>query len=79
MVDSEALVAGDYWADWLGSDCPALLVVGNKQPCVDPALAEQLCVERSNAALVTLDTDHFVHKGDPAGFAAAVRDFLRSR
>ncbi|MFE7796785.1 hypothetical protein [Nocardia sp. NPDC057440] len=46
---------------------------------MDPELAEEMCVKRSNAALVTPDADHFVHKGDRAGFAAAVRDFLQSR
>jgi pimeloyl-ACP methyl ester carboxylesterase len=79
MVDSEALVTGDYWADWVGSECPALLVVGSRQPCVDPALAQEMVGKRSNTALVTLDTDHFAHQGDPAGFAAAVRDFLQSQ
>ena len=33
---------------------------------------------RPNARLVELDADHFVHDADPAGFAEAVRGFLRS-
>ncbi|WP_067699702.1 alpha/beta fold hydrolase [Nocardia jejuensis] len=73
MVDSEALVGGDHWADWLGSSCPALLVVGNQVPSVDPGLAREMATRRPNTTVVTLDTDHFAHKGDPAGFAAAVR------
>ncbi|MFF2554947.1 alpha/beta fold hydrolase [Nocardia sp. NPDC058058] len=77
MVDSEALVSGDYWADWLGSQCPALLITGNKAPCVDPVLAREMIDKRADAELVVLDTDHFAHKGDPAGFAAAVREFLQ--
>ncbi|WP_406234394.1 alpha/beta fold hydrolase [Nocardia sp. NBC_01009] len=79
MVDSENLVTGDYWADWLGSTCPALLIVGNKRPCVDPALAQAMVTKGANTTLVTLDTDHFAHKGDPAGFAAAVRNFLQAQ
>jgi pimeloyl-ACP methyl ester carboxylesterase len=77
MVDSEAQVTGDHWADWLGSACPALLIAGSRQPCVDPGLAAEMIARRPNSTLVTLDTDHFVHKGDPIGFAKAVREFLR--
>ncbi|MEV6771896.1 alpha/beta hydrolase [Nocardia sp. NPDC051030] len=76
MVDSEAQVSGDHWADWLGSDCPALLVIGNQRPCVDPVLAQEMSAKRPGTTLVTLDTDHFAHKGDPIAFAKAVRVFL---
>jgi hypothetical protein len=46
---------------------------------MDQALANEMVAKRPNATLVTLGTDHFVHKADPAGFAKTVRDFLESR
>jgi pimeloyl-ACP methyl ester carboxylesterase len=76
MVDSESQVTGDHWADWLGSECPALPTAGSVPPCMDQALANEMVAKRPNA---TLGTDHFVHKADPAGFAKTVRDFLESR
>ena len=75
-VDSEELVHGDHWAEWLATDCPALLVAGNRPPCLDGDLAKAMVERRPNTQLVVLDTDHFAHDGDPAGFGRAVREFL---
>lgn len=77
-VDSETQVHGDHWADWLGSSCPALLISGNQMPCLAPELATAMAERRPGTRLVTLDADHFVHDRDPAGFGAAVREFLDS-
>ncbi|KQV20004.1 MULTISPECIES: alpha/beta fold hydrolase [unclassified Kitasatospora] len=77
-VSSEEQVRGDHWADWLGSNCPALLVRGSKFPCLSEEQASAMADRRPDTRLVTLETDHFVHDADPAGFAAAVREFLRS-
>ncbi|MBB4946166.1 pimeloyl-ACP methyl ester carboxylesterase [Kitasatospora gansuensis] len=77
-VRSEEQVRGDHWADWLGSDCPALLVRGNRFPCLSEEQATAMAERRPGTRLVTLETDHFVHEGDPAGFTAAVREFLRA-
>ncbi|WP_349632397.1 alpha/beta fold hydrolase [Streptomyces lydicamycinicus] len=38
--------------------------------------AAQMVTRRPGTHLVELETDHFVYANDPAGFAAAVRDFL---
>ena len=75
-VDSEELVRGDHWAEWLASDCPALVVAGNRPPCLDGDLAKAMVERRANTQLVVLDADHFAHDGDPAGFGRAVREFL---
>ncbi|MER5865242.1 alpha/beta hydrolase [Kitasatospora sp. NPDC002040] len=77
-VSSEEQVHGDHWADWLGSSCPALLVAGNRFPCLPAESATAMAGRRPGTRLVTLDGDHFVHAADPAGFAAAVRAFLAS-
>ncbi|WP_405365264.1 alpha/beta fold hydrolase [Kitasatospora sp. NBC_00039] len=75
-VDSETLVHGDHWAEWLATDCPALLVAGSRMPCLDADLAKAMADRRPRTRLVFLDTDHFAHDGDPAGFGTAVREFL---
>ncbi|MEV8630644.1 alpha/beta hydrolase [Streptosporangium sp. NPDC051023] len=77
MVDSEDLVHGDHWADWLASTCPALLIRAAKG--VVPAEQAQAMIDRRpGTRLVELDTDHFVYTADPVGFAGAVREFLAS-
>ncbi|MFB9368239.1 alpha/beta fold hydrolase [Kitasatospora albolonga] len=75
-VRSEGLVHGDHWADWLGSSCPALLVSGNRMPCLPTDLATAMTERRPHTELVTLDADHFVHAAAPAAFTDAVRAFL---
>lgn len=74
--DSEDQVHGDHWADWTGSTCPALLVRGAKGGVLPTEQAAQMVTRRPGTHLVELETDHFVYANDPAGFAAAVRDFL---
>lgn len=78
MVLSEEQNKGDYWDDWLASDCPTLLVRGTRSQVLDSEQARAMVERRPNTRLVELDTDHFVHDAAPAGFADAVRMFLRS-
>jgi pimeloyl-ACP methyl ester carboxylesterase len=77
MVNSEASNWGDHWADWLATDCPALLVVGRDSP-VTRDQAHAMTEKRPNTRLVELNGDHFVHAHDPAAFITAVRVFLSS-
>ncbi|MEV5612464.1 alpha/beta hydrolase [Streptomyces sp. NPDC052225] len=75
IYDSEERVHGDHWADWTAVTCPALLVRGTKG--VLPAEQARQMVDRCpGTRLAELETDHFVHAADPAGFADAVRGFL---
>ncbi|WP_433246184.1 alpha/beta fold hydrolase [Streptosporangium sp. CA-135522] len=77
IVDSEDLVHGDHWSDWLAGTCPALLVRGTEG--VIPAEQAQAMIERRpNTHFAELATDHFVYAADPEGFAKVVREFLRS-
>ena len=76
MIVSEELSEGDHWADWLASDCPALLVYGARSQVVSEALAREMLARRLSARAVRLDADHFVHATRPQEFAAAVRSFL---
>ncbi|MFD7711776.1 alpha/beta fold hydrolase [Streptomyces sp. NPDC059786] len=76
IFDSEEQVHGDHWADWTGSDCPALLIRGTKGGVLPAEQAEQMVAGRPGTRLAELETDHFVYANDPAGFADAVRGFL---
>ncbi|MET9295109.1 alpha/beta hydrolase [Streptomyces sp. NPDC003077] len=76
MVASDEAVHGDYWADWLGSTCPALLVHGLRSQVLATEMAREMAARRPRTRLVELDTDHFIPQHDPKGFAAAVREFL---
>jgi pimeloyl-ACP methyl ester carboxylesterase len=77
MVLSETRNWGDHWADWLGSDRPALLLVGKESP-ITAGQARPMADKRPNTRLVELNGDHFPHRQDSAAFTAAIRDFLGS-
>ena len=75
MVASERANQGDHWADWLATDCPALLLLGRESP-LTAGQGEQMAARRPNTQLVTLAADHFLHVQDPDHFHAAIREFL---
>jgi pimeloyl-ACP methyl ester carboxylesterase len=77
MVDSERANWGDYWADWLATDCPALLLAGKDSP-ITKGQAREMAARRPQTRLVELNGDHFVHVQDQAGFISAIQDFLGS-
>ena len=77
MVASERANWGDYWADWLATDCPALLIAGENSP-ITRGQAQAMAGRRPHTRLAELHGDHFVHTQDPAGFTSAIRDFLSS-
>lgn len=51
MVVSQRLLAGDHWADWLASRCPALLIRGLQSRVTTPAHVEQMAARRPNTRL----------------------------
>jgi pimeloyl-ACP methyl ester carboxylesterase len=75
MVASERANWGDYWADWLATDCPALLIAGQDSQ-ITRGQAQAMADRRPHTRLVELHGDHFVHVQDPDGFIGAIRDFL---
>ncbi|MEU4727241.1 alpha/beta hydrolase [Streptomyces sp. NPDC023588] len=77
-VDSENLVHGDHWKQWLATDCPALLIHGLRSQVLPAEQARAMCSRRPGTVYRPLDTDHFVQQADPEGFATAVRQFLAS-
>ncbi|GAB2589276.1 hypothetical protein GCM10027168_22720 [Streptomyces capparidis] len=76
MVVSQRTLNGDHWAQWLGSDCPALLVHGAHSDVLSADHAREMAARRPATRLATLPTGHTVHESDPVGFAALVREFL---
>ncbi|WP_030559720.1 alpha/beta fold hydrolase [Streptomyces aureocirculatus] len=77
MVKSQEQANGDHWGDWLASECPALLVHGTRSRVLSGRHAKDMAARRPRTHLVELAAGHTVHGTDPAGFAAAVRAFLR--
>jgi pimeloyl-ACP methyl ester carboxylesterase len=68
---------GDWWADWLGSSCPALLLHGEQSPLLPGPHAQEMAARRPNTELVEFPgCGHWLHDDDPAGFARAVRTFV---
>ncbi|WP_279433619.1 alpha/beta hydrolase [Actinomadura sp. KC345] len=77
MVASQRALVGDWWADWLGSTCPALLVHGLDSFVLPTAMAGEMAARRPGTVLRELaGCGHWAHDDDPAAFTRAVRDFL---
>ncbi|MFD9950334.1 alpha/beta fold hydrolase [Nonomuraea sp. NPDC059023] len=77
MMTSQRALVGDWWSDWLGSRCPALLVHGADSFILPTAMAREMAERRPNTTLRELPgCGHWAHDDDPDGFATAVRDFL---
>ncbi|MEU9304084.1 alpha/beta hydrolase [Streptomyces sp. NPDC048269] len=75
-ADSETLVHGDHWKQWLATDCPALLIHGLRSQALPTDQALDMVDRRPGTAYRALDTDHFVPLADPEGFATTVQEFL---
>jgi pimeloyl-ACP methyl ester carboxylesterase len=78
MVVSQNLVNGNYWADWLATTCPALLIRGRDSRLTTVSHIEQMAARRPNTRLQVLDGGHVVHLDNPAGFTKAVKGFLHN-
>ncbi|WP_280382038.1 alpha/beta fold hydrolase [Nocardia wallacei] len=77
MMAVQAGGLGDWWADWLGSTCPALVLRGEHSSMLPAELAARMVTRRPDSRLVELPgTGHWIHDDDPAGVARAVSEFL---
>ncbi|TDB94987.1 alpha/beta hydrolase [Actinomadura sp. 7K534] len=77
MVSSQQALIGDWWADWQGSTCPALLVHGLDSFVLPTAMAREMAARRPGTVLRELaGCGHWAQDDDPAAFAATVRAFL---
>jgi pimeloyl-ACP methyl ester carboxylesterase len=76
MVASQRALNGDHWADWLASDCPALLLRGTRSHTLAAGHAAAMAASRPGTRLIEISAGHVIHDDQPEAFAAAVRDFL---
>jgi pimeloyl-ACP methyl ester carboxylesterase len=68
---------GDWWADWLGSSCPALVLRAGRSTLLGAGLARQMVTRRPNTRLAEFPrAGHWIHDDDPSGFARAITGFL---
>jgi esterase len=76
LADAQAGLNGDFWSDWIATDCPVLLVRGTDSLAVDGAMLESMAARRPNTELVSFNAGHVVHHDEPKAFAASVMTFL---
>jgi esterase len=77
MMDVQQHGLGNWWPDWLGSSCPALLLRGGRSTLLPSELAADMAHRRPNTTLVELPAaGHWIHDDDPDGCADAILDFL---
>ncbi|OLT32556.1 alpha/beta hydrolase [Actinomadura sp. CNU-125] len=77
MVASQEALVGDWWDDWTGSDCPALLVHGTESFVLPTAMAREMAARRPGTVLREFGgCGHWVHDDAPEAFAEVVREFL---
>ena len=75
IVESQKLLCGDHWQDWLATTCPALLIRGRESRVTTQDGMEQMVSRRPNTSLATLDGGHIVHFDNLPAFASAVQKF----
>ncbi len=76
LADAQMGLNGDFWSDWLATDCPVLLVRGKDSRAVDGMMLERMAAKRANTDLVSFEAGHVVHHDQPKTFAASVKAFL---
>lgn len=79
MMEVQQGGTGDWWNDWLGSYCPALVLRGGHSTLLPSELAHRMVTRRPNTRLVEFpDTGHWVHDDDPDGFASVISAFVEA-
>src|SRR5690606_24833739 len=77
LMESQRAQRGDWWSDWLGSTCPALLVRGGDSVVCPREQAREMADRRANARLAEIaGCGHFVHDEAPGDFERLVGEFL---
>ena len=76
LADAQGGLNGDFWTDWIATDCPVLLVRGTDSEAVDGTMLESMAARRPNTELANFDAGHVVHHDQPNAFAMSVRAFL---
>lgn len=78
MMAVQTSGVGDWWPDWLGSACPALVLRGEHSPLLPSRLAAEMVSRRPASRLITFPgAGHWIHDDKPEAMAATVAGFLR--
>jgi len=78
MLESQRCVNGDYWQDWLASDCPAVVIRGMSSRFTNSEALQEMAARRPRTHFVELDAGHAVHVDAPAAVAMEVRALARA-
>ncbi|NEP80066.1 MAG: alpha/beta hydrolase [Okeania sp. SIO3B3] len=79
MVVSQQQLNGDWWPDWLGSSCPALLMCGQLSKVLPTKHAREMAVQRPNTRLIEFsECGHNIHFDAVEDFHKAVQEFIDS-
>jgi esterase len=79
LADALAGLNGDYWADWLATRHPVLLVAGAESKAVDGTLLREMAQRRADTQLeIVGKAGHIVHHDAPLEFAKLTRTFLEA-
>ena len=79
MIATAREASGDWWQDWLGSSCPALLIHGHKSFALTTDHAREVAARRPNTRLEEAPhCGHTVHDEDPELFNRTVKEFVES-
>lgn len=76
IMEIQRLTNGDWWADWLASTAPALVVRGTQSRAVDAKIMEEMAERRANSKLVAVDAGHVMHEDNVAAMARIIEEFL---
>ncbi|SDY68281.1 Pimeloyl-ACP methyl ester carboxylesterase [Amycolatopsis xylanica] len=70
-------LGGDWWPDWLGSGCPALLIHGGRSEVLSAAEAREMVQSRPGTRLATFpEAGHTPHRVEPERYAKEVGAWL---
>ncbi len=78
MIESQRFINGDHGADWVASDCPALVIRGRDSRLTTPAALAQMAAARPRTRFVELEGGHAIHVDNPQAVAAEIETFLRT-
>lgn len=77
IYHSQQSLNGDWWADWLGSSCSALLLRGGESHLLSAEMAEAMTERRPNTRLAIFpECGHGILRYDFEGYLEVVRTFL---
>lgn len=77
MAISTRSLCGNWWDDWLASECPILLIHGTKSWALQLEEAERMASLRPNTKLAIFEEcGHGVHSDDVDSFYRVVKNFL---